>query len=88
MKVRITLNNMKNNYLTIIITALTLSTVIPVPVTAESTITHPANGKMLTENALTRADKIAYQYKEINGILYKRLYNFTAHKALSDWIRV
>lgn len=34
-----------------------------------------------------RKNEIDYQYRSINGILYKRLYDFTAHKPLSDWVR-
>ncbi len=34
-----------------------------------------------------KADDIRYQYKSINGIHYRRLYNFTTHKPLSDWER-
>lgn len=34
-----------------------------------------------------RADDIAYQYKVINGVLYKRLYNFTTQKPLSGWVK-
>ena len=32
-----------------------------------------------------RVDDIGYQYKVIDNVLYRRLYNFTARKPLSDW---
>lgn len=35
-----------------------------------------------------REGRIGYQYKVINGVLYKRLYDYVADKALSDWVRV
>lgn len=34
---------------------------------------------------LSKRDKIGYQYKTIDNVLYKRLYNFTTNKPLSDW---
>lgn len=33
-----------------------------------------------------RADDIRYRYKSINGILYKRLYNYSTHEWIGDWI--
>lgn len=35
-----------------------------------------------------REGRIGYQYRVINGVLYKRLYDYVADKALSDWVRV
>ena len=35
-----------------------------------------------------RVDLIAWEYKTINGILYRRLYNFTTNNPLSNWERV
>lgn len=35
-----------------------------------------------------KADIIDWQYKVVNNILYKRLYNYTLNKPISDWIRV
>ena len=32
-----------------------------------------------------RADDIDWQYSVRNGVLYKRLYNYTTNKPLSDW---
>lgn len=41
-----------------------------------------------TNTALLRADDIQWQYKMINGVLHKRLYNFTTNKPLTDWTPV
>lgn len=38
--------------------------------------------------ALLRVDDIQWQYKMINGVLHKRLYNFTTNKPLTDWTPV
>lgn len=38
-----------------------------------------------SEEATPRADDIDWQYKLINGVLHKRLYNYTTNKPLSDW---
>ena len=35
-----------------------------------------------------RVDLIDWEYKTINGILYRRLYNFTTNNTLSNWERV
>ena len=32
-----------------------------------------------------RVDDIGYQYKVIDNVLYRRLYNFTANKPVGDW---
>ena len=34
-----------------------------------------------------RKDVIGYQYKTVNGIRYRRLYNFTTKKPLGKWER-
>lgn len=35
-----------------------------------------------------RADRIGYQYRNVNGVEYRRLYNFTKGIPLGDWERV
>lgn len=45
----------------------------------------PDGMKMVRES---RADDIRYQYKTVNGVNYRRLYNFTTRKPLSDWERI
>ena len=35
-----------------------------------------------------RVDLIDWEYKTINGFLYRRLYNFTTNNPLSNWERV
>lgn len=32
-----------------------------------------------------RSDKIGWQYQTVNGVIYRRLYNFTTGKPLSGW---
>lgn len=41
-----------------------------------------------TSNIESRADDIRYRYKSINGKLYKRLYNYSKHVWIGDWIPV
>ena len=36
-------------------------------------------------NIEERADDIGYQFKVINNVLYRRLYNFSTGEALTDW---
>lgn len=37
-------------------------------------------------NQESRADVIGWEYKTINGKLYKRLYNYTTKEWIGDWI--
>lgn len=60
---------------------LTLSLCQTMPTMAQTTA--PAQTSCTTQ-AEPRADEIGYQYRVINGIMYKRLYNFTQSKPLSD----
>lgn len=39
-----------------------------------------------SEQVAPCADVIDYQYKVVDGVLYKRLYNYTLNKPLSDWV--
>ena len=41
--------------------------------------------RIISSNMETKSDKIGYQYKKSNGKIYKRLYNFTKNKPLSEW---
>ena len=36
----------------------------------------------------TKKVKIGYQYKVVEGILYRRLYDFTNNKPLGNWERI
>lgn len=38
-----------------------------------------------SEEVTPQADSIDWQYKVIDGALYKRLYNYTTNTPLSDW---
>lgn len=55
---------------------LTSCPVIPSQTVAASDVVSP------------RSDDIGWQYKKINGKLYKRLYNFTTKTWIGDWILV
>lgn len=39
-------------------------------------------------NVMLRADDIGWRYKMIDGKMYKRLYNYTDHKWIGEWIPV
>ena len=54
-----------------------------------STVALASSGSVRVEketlNIESRVDKIGYQYKVIDNVLYRRLYNFTANKPVGDW---
>ena len=54
-----------------------------------STVALASTGSVRVEketlNIDPRVDKIGYQYKVIDNVLYRRLYNFTANKPVGDW---
>lgn len=35
-----------------------------------------------------RISKVEWRYKVINGVLYKRLYDYTFNRWIGDWIKV
>ncbi|MCH1982526.1 hypothetical protein MCG98_08100 [Ruminococcus sp. OA3] len=39
------------------------------------------------ENITPRADIIDWRYKNVNGVCYMRLYNYTKKQWVGDWIR-
>ena len=45
-----------------------------------------ANDIGMNETSITRADYIDWRYKVINGILYKRPYNYSKDEWIGDWI--
>lgn len=47
-----------------------------------------SNTKRLEDICEPKKDKIDYVYQVFDGVLYKRLYNFTTHEYIGDWIRV
>lgn len=75
---------MKKNLTLYMILFLLTSTLFPSAVFAStSNSVIPVSS---TENTIQpNADVIDYQYRLIDGILYKRLYNYTTKKPLSDW---
>lgn len=58
--------------------------IIAIPCHA-NTSTNPNSSKNLTLSAEPRIDQIDWQYKKINGSLYRRLYNYTTGTPLSEW---
>ena len=42
----------------------------------------------IDSTVLPKKDIIGYQYKKVNNIIYRRLYNFSANKPLGDWERI
>ncbi len=39
------------------------------------------------ESVVIQSDDIGWRYKTVNGILYKRLYNYTKKKWIGNWQR-
>lgn len=73
----------------VLLTSVMLATAV-CPVSA---MCSPLSEQTAAENAdgssiQPRADIIDYQYKVVNNVLYRRLYNYTLNKPLSDWVRV
>ena len=42
----------------------------------------------IDSTVLPKKDIIGYQYKKVNNIIYRRLYNFSANKPVGDWERI
>ena len=45
-----------------------------------------ANDIGMNETNITRADRIEWRYKIIDGVLYKRLYNYSKDEWIGDWV--
>lgn len=60
---------------------------LSIPVTTLAT-TLPAITSNFDETISPYADNIKWQYKAIDGVLHKRLYNYTTDTPLRDWIVV
>ena len=70
----------------IIATLVASSFVLETPVFATSV---ESSANLTSLNSIdSRKDSIGYQYKIINGVLYRRLYNFSSNKPLSNWEKV
>lgn len=67
----------------LILSLLVFSVFQEIPVMAQTTILAPTS---CSEQVAPCADVIDYQYKVVDGVLYKRLYNYTLNKPLSDWV--
>lgn len=49
---------------------------------------HTSNSPQKESYQICRADEFTWIYKEINGKLYRRLYNITQRLWVGDWILV
>lgn len=56
---------------------------LPANVMADTETVHAATVE--GEEVTPLADSIDWQYSVRNGVLYKRLYNYTTNTPLSDW---
>lgn len=71
--------------ITVCLVCLITVTALPTIAFAAPTANASHSDEVSINKSLTKQDKIGYQYKVIDNILYRRLYNFTANKPLSDW---
>lgn len=78
---------MRKKIIPILMLAFTFTTMCSKPVLAFPHCTYLNNTDNSEGTCEPRANDIDYQYKVIDGVLYKRLYNFTTHKPLSDWVK-
>ena len=77
---------MQKSAFLIISTLVASSFVLETPVFATSV---ESSANLTSLNSIdSRKDSIGYQYKIINGVLYRRLYNFSSNKPLSNWEKV
>lgn len=77
---------MKNRIL-LLTTAIIIGSLFFTPsLVLADTCNHQSNSVTISSNSIEpRKDEIGYQYTVINGVLYKRLYNFSQNKPLGDW---
>lgn len=78
---------MKKRLFFTMIATLLLTTLSPVIVSANNLPAYHNSNYNVSVEITPRADDIRYQYKVINNVLYKRLYNYTTNKALSGWTK-
>ena len=72
---------MRKKLLLTLTMALVLTATSPLVVTDKSIMHTSSNPE-----TVLRKDIIDYQYTVINNVLYKRLYNYTQNKPVSDWV--
>ena len=53
----------------------------PIPITDQSTTSN-------SRGSSTYANDVRWLYKSVNGVLYRRKYDFTAERWIGDWERV
>lgn len=60
--------------------SLCISSVCPITALASD-----SEAAVTEENPNARLDYIDWQYTTINGVLYRRIFNYSTNKPLSDW---
>lgn len=84
---------MKNKHILspAIIHIMALCIILSIPTLAKSSNTDIFYNKVFisTNSEITpKANDIGWRYKVINGVLYKRQYDYTRKQWIGDWIRV
>lgn len=74
---------MKKKLLITLLTTLTLVTCLPTMTLAADIDVSQSSSTEIKPYG----DDIGYQYRLINDVVYKRLYNFTTEVALGPWMR-
>jgi len=84
---------MKSKHITnpIIIHIMVLCIILNIPSIVKPSITDmPCNksSASATTEISPRANDIGWKFKIVNGVLYKRQYDYTRKQWIGDWIRV
>lgn len=77
---------MKKKFLALVTSALIVTSFLPVTAIACISNASIVSGSVSETSVTPRAHVIKYQYKVVNNVLYKRLYNYTLGIPLSDWV--
>ncbi len=78
---------MKKKIISILMFAFIATTICSESVLAFPQYTYLDNTDKSGDICEPRAHDIRYVYKAVDGVLYKRLYDFTAQKYIGDWIK-
>lgn len=72
----------------LIIIITTLCITLSIPSFALASVPIPDNICVDSKTTITPySDNIQWRYKSINGVLYKRLYNYTRKQWIGEWIK-
>ena len=78
---------MRKKIIPILMLAFTFTTMCSESVLAFPQCTYLNNTDNSEGTCEPRANKIDYVYKVVDGVLYKRLYNFTTQEYIGNWIK-